>query len=319
MEVPHDRFDNIYKENFQFIDSRAYIVCSMFTPNRPELFQQADRLAKSCEKCELPYSLYIVPEIHKSLAMAGKDDLSFTRTNLISHNLTRFPDKSTLCLDVDMFFMDYPEKFDELSDLNYDFAVYNWLNDMHNEAYVPVNGRLETGDRYSDFYAFSHFIGFFSHEQLISSGGVQFYRNSDEARYLLESWQAFIASNPDSAEDQCLDFVYNNFILNRRNLKAFWLDKSYLRFPWWPHVKPVIIHPGLPGGGTRKLLTEVNGRKRFYMERCQPKSLDDLIFPRDCIVDTKEKVLLKIVNNRIVDRRPIQQEFWIYPEKVGLE
>jgi hypothetical protein len=316
-KTPNCPFNNIYKENFQYMGKRNFIVCSMFTPNRPEFFQYADRLAKSSEKYKLPYSLYIVPEIHKSLALAGKDDLSFTRTNLISYNLMRFPDKNIFCLDIDMFFMDYPKTIDKISDSSYDFAVYNWLSDRHNEAYMPINGKLETGNRYSDLYIFSHFVNLFSTEQLICSGGVQYYRNSSETKYLLELWQAFIASNPDSAEDQCLDFVYNNFILRQRELKAFWLDKSYLRFPWWPHVKPVIIHPGLPMGGTPKLLNKVNDRKRVYEERCLPRNFNELIFPRDCIIDTKERILLRVVNNQVVDRKPIQQEFWIYPENEG--
>jgi|GEM_PF-1561645 len=319
LESQDNKFNNVYKENLQFVDKYPFITCAMFTPNKPEFFEYADRLALSCEKYKLPYTIYIVPEIHKSLSPAGKDDPYFTRTNLIYYNLLRFPEKNILCLDADMFFMDYPDRFVEISDSGYDLAVYNWLNDKHNEAYIPVNRKIEAGNRHSDLYMFSHCIGFFSSEQLFCSGGVQFYRNSLEAKYLLELWQALIVSYPDYAEDQCLDFVYNNFILHQRNLKAYWLDKSYLRFPWWPHVKPVIIHPGLPSGGRSRQLNQINNRQHFYVERCLPKNWNEMIFPRDCVIDTKEHALFRIVNNQLVDPRPIQQEFWIYPDEVRVE
>jgi hypothetical protein len=217
MELLDNKFNNIYKENLYLMDKSTFVTCAMFTPNKPEFFQYADRLARSCEKFKLPYIIYIVPEIHKSLSPAGKDDPSFTRTNLIYYNLMRFPEQNILCLDSDMFFIDYPNKIVELSESDYDFAVYNWLNDRHNEAYIPINRKLEAGDRASDIYIYSHCNFLFSSEQLLSSGGVQFYRNSLEAKYLLESWQTLIVSNPDFAEDQCLDFVYNNFILNQRD------------------------------------------------------------------------------------------------------
>jgi hypothetical protein len=92
-----------------------------------------------------------------------------------------------------------------------------------------------------------------------------------------------------------------------------------LRFPWWPHVKRIIIHPDLPSGGPPHLLDQINNLRRWYDERCEAKNLTDLIFPQDYLIDTKERVLLKVVNDQVVDYRPIQEEFWIYPEKVGLE
>jgi hypothetical protein len=316
---PQDKdFKNIYKENLSF-NNVSFVVCSMFTPDKPVFFQYADRLVRSCEKFKLPYIIYTAPQIHKSLSPVGDDNPAYTRTNLIKYNLAHFPDKNVLCVDTDMFFMDYPGDIARASDSGYDFAVYNWLNDAHNEAYMPINRTLAENNRLSDFYLFSHCIGYSSSEQLISSGGVQFYRNSSEAKYLLDAWQAFIVSNPDFAEDQCLDFVYNNFIIDKRNIKVFWFDKSYLRFPWWPHIRPVIIHSGLPSGNRSHLLTEINSRLRFYPERCTQKKWTDLIFPKDCIIDTKAKLLLKIFNNQIVDQKPVQHDFWIYPENIGLE
>jgi hypothetical protein len=317
MELHENNYNDRYKEDFRFLDDCPFIVCSMFTPDTPELFLLADRLARSCEKYALPFSIYRVPEIHKSLAPSGKYNLSFTKANCIYFNLMRFPDKNIFYLDTDMFFIDYPAQIFQISNSRYDFGVYNWLNDEHNEAYVPVNGKLEMNNRDSDFYIFSHSIDFFSTEQLISSGGVQFYRNSPQAKQVLESWQDFVARYPDYPEDQALDYVYNNFFLHSVNLKAFWLDKSYIRFPWWPHIKPVIIHPGMPSGGRSHLVTEINNLKRFYPEKCKYKS-DMFLFPKECIIDTDKRLLLKIIDNQLVDVKSLTHNFWIYPEDVGL-
>ena len=317
-EKREDHFKDRYKENLRFPDKKPFIVCSMFTPDKPGLVRCADRLAHSCERHKLPYSIYQVPEIHKSLSPSGTDDLTFTKANFIHFNLMRFPGKNIFCLDADMFFMEYPDDVAKASDSGYDFAVYNWLNDEHNEAYLPVNGKLEAGNRQSDFYVFSHSINFLSNEQLLSSGGVQFYRNSPEAKHLLELWQTIISENPGYADDQYLDYAYNNFILGSRNLRPFWLDKSYIRFPWWPHIKPVILHPELCSVKKRGRLEEINGRKRFYPERCRRNS-SDFMFPGDCIIDTKEHMLLKHVDGRMVERIPTNQEFRIYPEDVGFE
>jgi hypothetical protein len=316
--VGEDNFSDIYKEDFLHRDGSTVVVCAMFTPDSPRFFQCADRLARSCEKYELPYRIYKVPEVHKSLSPSGTDNLSFTKVNFIYSNLMRFPDKNVLCLDVDIFFADYPEQIVQISNSGYDFAIYNWLNDEHNEAYLPMSGKLEAGNRYSDFYIFSHSINYLSTEQLICSGGVQFYRNSPEAKHLLKSWEAFLAGHSHFAEDQCLDYVYNNFILESVHMKPFWLDKSYMRFPWWPHVKPVIMHPGLLSSRRNPRLNEMNDRKRFYPERCR-KNESEFIFPPDCIIDTRQRLLLKYEGNLLVESRPIDQEFWIYPEDVGFE
>ena len=231
--------------------------------------------------------------------------------------MLRFPAKNILYLDIDVFFVDYPDVIVEISEANYDFAIYNWLNDEHNEAYIPINRKIESGNIYSDFYMFSHCIGYHSNEQLICSGAVQFYRNSIKTKYLLESWQRVIANNPDYADDECLDYAYNNFILDLEDLKPFWLDKPYCRYPWWPHIKPVILHPDLPCGKRSCHLTEINNRQRFYPIRCQPKS-NSFLFSPDYIIDTKNRFLLKIINNQITDRKTIKQDFWIYPKDVEL-
>lgn len=204
-----------------------------------------------------------------------------------------------------------------ISESGCDFAVYNWLSDEHNEAYVPVTVEIEGKISYSEFYAYSHHIDYYSTSQLICSGGVHFYRNSMESRELLKRWQEVVAQNPYCADDECLDFAYNN--LDRSlEFHSFWLDKSYLRLPWWPHIKPVILHPGMPAAGVnRNPLTGKDGKQRFYPEGCQKKQFP-LFFPPDCVIDTERCLLLKIENSEVVEVKSIMSEFWIYPEDMEL-
>jgi hypothetical protein len=307
-------YTRIHRENLSLPDSHTFVVISMFTPDNPHYYICADRLALSCEKYRLPYSIYEVPHIHSSISRKGIDDLSFTKANLISFNMQRFHGKNILYIDADMSFADYPEKINEVGRLKYDFAVYNWLNDEHNEAYVPINMKIEAGNVYSDFYIFSHHIGYYCPEQLLCSGGVQFYGNSVEAGHLLQTWQDVIANAPDSSDDECLDFAYNNLDAGPVKLKPFWLDKSYLRLPWWPHVRPVILHTTIPKAGAgRAPVPEINEQKRFYPAQCR-KRTETFYFPTDYLIDTKNGFLLKFKNEQLVDSRKISREFWIYPE-----
>jgi hypothetical protein len=307
-------YKSIYKESLPSLDNSAFVIISMFTSDNPHYYRCADRFAASCERYRLPYVIYEVPHVHNSISRKGNGDLSFTKANFICFNMQRFYGKDILYLDTDMFFTDYPERIYELSRLQYDFAIYNWLNDEHNEAYVPVNMKIEAGNVYSDFYVFSHQIGYYCPAQLLCSGGVQFYRNSVEARYLIESWQGIIASAPDSADDECLDFAYNNLDAGSIKIKPFWLDKAYLRLPWWPHVRPVILHTALPmAGAGRSPVPGRNNQKRFYPEQCR-KRIEEFCFPTDYVIDTKNGFLLKFENEQLVDSRKISQKFWIYPE-----
>jgi len=309
---------DIYKESLHVLDKSTFIVCAMFAAGNPLYMKYADRLALSCARYKLPFCIYQVPAVHKSIHPRGQADLSFTKAQFIFSNMMRFPGKNILYVDVDIFFVGHPERIVQISNADYDFAIYNWSSDEHNEAYMPINRKIEVGNRHSDLYCFSHSIDFYCADQLICSGGVQFYRNAEAAKKILEYWQKFISLYPDYADDESLDYVYNNFILDAINVKAYWLDKAYLRLPWWPHIKPIIIHLGLPTSLRNCCIKEVDNRQRFYIEKCT-KKMGALLFPRDCIIDTKEKVLLKIVNNQVAEGRPIRQEFWIYPENIGLE
>jgi hypothetical protein len=244
--------------------------------------------------------------------------LAFTKPNFIYFNLEKFSTKNILYLDIDVFLFDYPRVIVEISKDNYDFAIYNWLNDDHNECYMPIKTETkipEWGNAQSRFYIYANCIQFFDNQQLIASGPVSFYRNSNNAKYLLQSWFNITAKSPSHTEDQLLDFAYNNFILGNKDLKPFWLDKSYCRFPFWIYAKPVILHPDFPL--ERTMLIEIGKMKRVYFERCQPKT-NNFIFHPDYIIDTHTNQLIKVSNNQIVDVKSIKQKLWIYPEDIYL-
>ena len=252
------------------------------------------------------------------MSPSGGDGIDFSKPNFIRFNLDLFDDRGVLYLDVDMFFAEKPGSIAGGAGKDVDFAVYNWLNDQHNEAYLPVNGRLEKGNRHSELYRFSHSINFISGEQLICSGGVQYYRNSAAGRRLLGLWLQFIEENPEFADDEGLDYVYNNFMIPQGDIRPGWLGKSYLRFPWWPHVRPIILHPALHPGRERRRIDEIAGKRRFYPERCK-RNMTEFVFPADWIIDTRNRLLLRFEDGRLVDEKPIVQDFWIYQEDEGLE
>jgi len=308
------KYQRIYCENLRSSGQNSFIVCALFTPDQMQYYQYAQRLAASCERFGLSYSIYEIPFVHRSINMNGTDDSSYTKANFIAYNMSRFSGRNIFYVDADVLFVDNPKLIVEASEKGYDFAIYNWLNDEHNEAYAPIMTKREEKTGFSEFYVYSHHIGYYSSTQLICSGGVQFYRNCSESHHLLQEWQSIITQNPYSADDECLDFAFNNLEHSYRTLQCFWLDKPYLRLPWWPHVKPVILHLGLPtAGGNRISPAETAHKKRFYPEKCQQKNLA-LHFPPDCIVDTKRSLLLKMKNSEVVNMQRITQDFWIYPE-----
>jgi hypothetical protein len=304
-----------YRGNPDALDGSSFVICAMFTPGE-KYFRYADRLAASCEKYRLPYCIYEVACVHTSISLRGTENLAYTKANFIAFNMEKFPTKNILYVDADVLFKDYPERLSEISSDKYDFAVYNWLSDKHNEAYMPIvnseGGEESISEKY---YALSRSIELYCPDQLLCSGGVQFYRNSSGVKSFLEYWQHVIAQNPTSADDECLDYAYNNLNSTGITLRAMWLDKPYLRMPWWPHVKPIILHPGMPVGGKRMTLPDIGNRKRYYPERCCKKQ-DNLIFPRDYIIDVEEKILFRVDNSCIVDKHPIKEVFWIYPEEM---
>ena len=301
---------SIYRESTAAPDKQTFLVAAMLT----EGFRgHADRLADSCEQFEIPYALYEVPTVHKTISNQGSDDLAFTKASFIRHALDTH-ELPVLYIDVDCVFREQPEKIFKLAEDNIDFAVYNWLADEHTECYLPIeitlteNSRQKTYD--NRFFRFAHCLDQHADDQLICSGAVQFYNNSDAARRLLDSWQSVIAEFPESTDDLCLDFAYNNLSPDDLPLMR-WLDKAYARLAWWIYIRPVIDHPEFPNiDDTDKPPPEKSTARFYYPERTKPISVEH-VFPRDCIIDTEKKMLLKIENNRLLPWKPFSDDVWI--------
>jgi hypothetical protein len=300
----------IYRENLLSSPQNPFIVCAFFTPKEMRYYKFAQRLLTSCEKFGLQYSIYEIPDIHRSISLNGCDDLAFTKANFIAYNMSRFPDKNILFVDVDVLFVDYPKKIAEISGAGYDFAIYNWLSDKQNAVYCPQTKEVGGKIIFTEFYIFSHHYPYYCPNQLTCNGGVQFYRNSSESKNFLKAWLNVIAQNPYCADDECLDYTYNNLDSTSIKLRPVWLDKSYLRLSFWPHVRPVILHPGFP-----KTLKRIPLKNRFYPANCQ--TIPPLSpFPLGYIIDTKKKLLIEIEDSEVIDEQKIDQEFWIYHEDI---
>jgi len=308
----------VFRENHDRVDSTGFLVCAFFTPDDQRLERYAVRLANSCERFQLPYSIYCLPGVHRSISMRGGDDLRFTKSNFVAFNLERFPGRDVLYMDADTFFVQRPSVLLGLKEAGCDFAVYNWLSDPHNDAYVPANRKLQSGERESDFYVFSHRVEWTSDDQLICSGAVQYYGSTRPARALLEAWQQVIADNPRTADDTSLLFAFNN-PGERTQPRTRWLDKSYMRYAWWPHVEPVVLHPALPTSGQPHLPpAESPGRRRLYLERCT-RNEAEILFPAGCMVDTTTGIVYRMEpGKRLVPCGRHEGRFWIYPEDVAL-
>lgn len=299
----------IYRENLTYSSSTPFIVCAMFAGST-KYMNYAKRLALSCEDFDLPYSIYHVPEIHNSMFLKGGNNLSFTKANFIYNCLDRFVAKTIVYLDIDVVIVDKPQLLINNSKDDVEFSIYNWLADPHNEAYIPINGRLDPDDYRSSLYIYSHHIAYYSVYQLLCSGATQLWGNTSNARKLLNDWQTTIIENNMQADDPCLDIAYNNLGIP---IKVSWLPKEYLRIPWWPHIKPVILHRDIPAPDDKRPSEETGDRKRLYLDKLQIKTAE-LVFPKGYVIDTKRQQLKKVENNAIVDINtiPIDMKFWIH-------
>lgn len=289
-----------------------FLVTAMLTES---YMPHAERLIASCVRLGLPYALYVVPAVHKSISPAGAADLAFTKANLIRHALDVHR-KPVLYLDVDFVFFEYPEKIDALVRDGYDFAIYNWLADEHTAAYVPVDaGRLAAvglAALRGRLYRYSHAVELYTTEQLVCSGGVQFYNDTPAARNLLCLWQRNIGAFPDSADDHSLDFTFNNERADIPDLRVAWLDKAYARLPYWIYVRPVISHADFPrfGAVVFREIRDPAGRQRFYPDRARLLDVEPC-FPSDCVIDTREKLLLRPEGGRLVPVRRLTETLWL--------
>jgi hypothetical protein len=276
-------------------ESAGYIVGAMMTPSHAHF---GERLSASCRAHSLPLALFETPFIHRSISPKGTDDLQYTKAKFVQFLLERYQ-RPILYLDVDCVVAQPPTRVDDLLARRVDFAIFNWLAEEHTESYVradvTVQEGADGGNSQARFYRFSHSIDVKSQCQLLGSGAVQWYHNTDAARRLLAHWQAVIESSPRSADDKCLDLAFNNYPSGDPPLTAAWLDKSYARYAWWIYQRPVIDHPEFPYSGEGFTpLHEVNGRPRFRPGSLQRRTVE-YVFPKDCLIDTQTRTLLRLL------------------------
>jgi hypothetical protein len=288
-----------------------FIVGSMFTASHSE---QAARLAASCEAFSLPYVLYEVPAVHASISVRGGSDLSFTKANLI-HHLLRIHKRPVLYLDVDCEFVSSPDLITELVHSGCDFAIYNWLADEYTDRFYPVEPTLTDPPTVKRrFFRYTGSIDLYSTTQLLCSGLVQFYGNTMAARGLLSRWHRTVAAFPGCADDQCLDFTYNN--LGRDSwpywfLKARWLPKAYARIAFWIYAQPIINHRDFPAPNSDFIaINDPNGRKIRYPSLMERRNAIQRI-PRDCIIDTEQRLVCKLIDGKLVPVGRTDETFWL--------
>ncbi len=275
----------------------SLLVVSLHTP---DYRTKAGRLAASCAAFGLPTAFTEAPAVHPSISARGGAIGGPTKPALIRQALAA-SGEPVLWLDADMMVREQPEHLEALAG-TCDLAIYNWLADDHTDAWRPLEGQ-------SRYWEFRHAIDYFDETQLFCSGGTQLWSATEAALALLDDWQAAIEAHPGVADDECLDFAFNN--RDNTALRREWLRKDYVRLRWWPHVKPVIDHPDPTGEGTPAHLPGTGQRKRFYPERAKIVMPPPGSIPRAAIIDVEEGWLLRRVDDELVRVEPAKTTFWL--------
>ncbi len=293
----------IYKENIN--NKNNFIIISFFTES---YIDKANRLIKSLNDFDLSYKIYKVPNIHFSKSIKGINDISFSQPSLILNCIDNL-NSSVLYVDVDMVFKEKPKKIFHFEKNKIDFAIYNWFEDKDNDAFQPVkatiNGKIYT------FYKRTHSIDYFNDSvtQLYSSGGVSFHSKSKLSKKILNEWKRSISLYPKSPDDQTLDYTYNNTKENFKNIKTYWLDKSYCRCKFWIFTKPIIDHPDNISNREKFTLKKIYELDRFDEKKMGiRRKKKDLAFS---IIDVKTKKLYDLKNNKLVFLRSFKDEIYI--------
>jgi len=288
-----------------------FVVGAMMTAGYASL---AERLLQSCEKLGVAAAVFEVATVHRSISCKGTEELACTKANFIHFLLDRYS-LPVLYIDVDCYLAQFPNRIPALIGKGVDFAIYNWLTDEANTAYLPIGIEADSagGPRRarSHVYRYSHSVDFYAPAQLMCSGAAQFYNDTGAARELLRRWHTVVAAAPRSADDQCLDFAFNNFAAEIPGLACFWWDRAYVRYPWWIDTRPVIDHPDIPSFGEGfEPIDGLEGRQRYYLQRAQAHPARGA-FPRDCLIDTQRKILLRLRQGQFVPAGSVQGELWL--------
>jgi hypothetical protein len=296
---------HVYAQRIVQSDVRL-VAAAMFTAS---VRDRADRLKASLEKVGLNYALYQVPSVHRGISSKGGDDIAFCKPNFI-HHVMQGLQRPVMYLDADIVVREFPSKILEIARSGTDFAIYNWFADPASDRYelvgVPVNG-VANKDR---FYRFTYGMDLSDPSQLLCSGAVQFYGNSEGARHLLASWLGAIEQYPGVADDELLDYAFNLLVPAGR-VKIAWLDKAYCRYYWWIHVRPIIDHPDFPAlEDPSRAFVRAAGRERVDVARLKRRPPQGP-FPRDCLIDVKEKRLYRIVGATAVLIGTFDTKLWL--------
>lgn len=293
------------------LGAARYVVGAMMTPSHARF---GVRLSDSCRAHSLPLALFEVPTVHRSISVKGSDDPRYTKAHFIRFLLNRF-ERPVLYLDVDCVVAQHPARIDDLFAARADFAVFNWLAEEHTEAYVRTQVAVQDGSASrvtSDrFYRFSHSIDSLCDRQLLCSGAVQWWNPTPAAITLLEQWQRVIERSPGSADDKCLDHAFNNYPSGSMQLRAGWLPKGYARYAWWIYEQPFIDHPEIPAPATGFVpLDELDGRRRIYTQYLKQPEVAH-VFPKDCLIDTQTRTLLRRSNEGWRPVAPFSTPLWL--------
>jgi len=295
----------------------AFLVASLFTPSHRAL---AERLAGSLSAFGVPFALFEVPTVHDSISPRGTPDPAFTKASFVRCMLDRHH-IPVLYVDCDCVLRSEPRLLRSLVDSGCEFAVYNWLADPYTDGFAPVamtgaDGRIVTPT--NRFYRYAVGIDAFAPTQLICSGATQFYADTAAARGLLDTWSAVISEHPGVPDDPCLDVAFNFRTPSAQLPRYSWLDKAYARYLYWIYARPVIDHPQMPAGPRQQseAAREFSRRPRYRTELAEIRS-EPRLLPRDCIIDTQERRLLRLTSTpgesriQAADAGPLLHELFL--------
>jgi hypothetical protein len=281
-----------------------FIVAAMFTENAR---QYAERLKSSLEQVGLSFALYQVPTVHRSISHRGSADIAFCKPNFIQYVRTSTVSRFSFSMQILLFANRRGKSRMPPKRGGGDFACYNWLADTATDAYKPLPGD-------NRIYRFSHAIDLFDPTQLLTSGAALYF--TPGAQPLLQSWFDAIARFPGVIDDQLLDYAYN-YAIDKRSIRASWWDKDYCRYAWWIHVRPVIDHPQFPATREVKVhFKQAAGHERFRPETITVRA-SEAPFPRDCLIDTSEKCLVRIHQGAATVVGRFVNDLWIDRTTLG--
>ena len=264
-----------------------YVVCAMFSA---AYRAKADALAASLTRLGLPFALFEVPNVHRSISTRGVMDMAHCKPRFIATALAKFH-RPVLYVDADFVFCRQPTLISTFAGAGVDFAIYNWLADLMNDAWGPDPQRdALMPDGTPRYWQFGFGVEKVSQNQMLCSGGVQYWAATSAARGLLSAWERQIEARPRSPDDELLDYVFNFSPAERRAAKTAWLPKEYVRYIHWPYVEPVTNHPDVPArrvAGNFDYLGDarVNAAELTDISKARP-------FPRGAILDVLERRLL---------------------------